>query len=90
MNNITESKYAEWLEGMIEKIIESKPEKIGIVFIGEDDLVYTGYFGDCYPTDKAVMAHWFNTDAMMDTVLANSRMILETAEDDTQEDYEDE
>lgn len=84
MENVLNTKYATWLEDLIQTIVENKPEKIGVVFTTPDNMTYTYYFGDCDPPDKALMAYWINSDATMDTVLANSKMIMDA------EDYEDE
>lgn len=74
--------YAEWLEDFIRSIVEMKPARIGVCAVGENGEVLTGYYGDLYPEDKAVMAYHIQTDAIMDTVKANARDIVEAAEED--------
>lgn len=59
-----------------------KPVRIGVCAVGENGEVLTGYYGDLYPEDKAVMAYHIQTDAIMDTVKANARDIMEAAEED--------
>lgn len=87
--DVLNSRYAKWLEDLVGAIVEYQPEKIGCVFYGEDGTVYTKYFGDCYPSEKAVMAHWINVDATMETVMANARAIVDEA-DAEREDYSEE
>ena len=84
MENVIQSKYAGWLEELIREIVEREPEIIAAVFTGKDGLTYTHYYGDCMPTDKAVMAHWVNSDAMMDTVFANAGLIMDAAMEEEQ------
>lgn len=84
MEHITQSKYANWLEELIRDIVDSEPEKIATVYTGKDGLTRTHYFGDCMPTDKAVMAYWLNSDAMMDTVFANAEFIMDAAMEEEQ------
>lgn len=81
MDNVTNSIYAEWLEELIQKIMEHQPEKIGICALLPDGCTLTSYFGGCYHTDKAVMAYTMQLDATMDVVSANAKEILEAAEE---------
>jgi hypothetical protein len=78
--DLQNSKYAEFLEEVLSGVVQLQPEKIGICMIAEDGTTMTGYFGDCCPTDKAVMAFNLQNDATMDTIMANAKMILEAAE----------
>ena len=79
--DITKTPYAEFLENFIENIMELQPEKIGVSAILPDGSVLTGYYGDCGHQDKAMMGYHMTTDAMMDTVTANARQIIEAAEE---------
>lgn len=81
--DVFNSEYAEWLEELIKAVVEYKPSKIGCVFYGEGEEIYTKYFGECYPPDKALMAYWIHSDATMDTVLANAKIILEEANNES-------
>ena len=82
MEDVTKSAYAEWLEEVIKTIMEEKPEKIGFCMILPNGSTMTYYFGECYHTDKAVMAHTFNLDAIWDVTTANAKEILEAAEEE--------
>lgn len=89
MKDVINSKYAEWLEELIRIILENEPDKIGVVFTTPEDLTFTYYYGECLPPDKALMSYWINSDATMDTIIANSKMIIESAEQEEDEDYEE-
>jgi hypothetical protein len=78
--------YVEWLEGLIENLIEHQPEKIGVCAILPDGNILTGYYGDCCPKDKAEMGFHMNNDGVLDTVFANAREIVRAAEEDDSED----
>ena len=84
--NVTESPYAEWLEELIQMILELKPEKIGICAISSDGDVLTGYYGDCSHVDKAVMSYHMSLDAHQDVIMANAREIIDAA--DEEDDYD--
>ena len=84
MMDVTKTPYAEFLENFIRSIMELQPGKIGVCAILPDGSVLTGYYGDCSHQDKAMMGYHFHTDAVMETVEANARRIIEAAED-TQE-----
>lgn len=86
--NVMESPYAEFLEDMIRLIMEHKPTHIAVSTLNPDDTYVTGYFGDCNQQDKALLAHSIYSDSIMDIVFANARMILETAEEASNEDQE--
>ena len=81
MDDVTKSVYAEWLEEFIQKIMELKPEKIGVCCLLPDGSTLTSYWGECYHTDKAVMGYTMNLDATMDVINANAKEILEAAEE---------
>lgn len=76
------SRYAEWLEGFIGEIVALQPDRIGVVALMPDGNALTGYYGDCTYQDKALMSHHLSTDAMMDTIMANAKSIVEAAADD--------
>lgn len=80
MTEITKTPYAEFLESFIRNIVELLPEKIGVCAILPDGSVLTGYYGDCSHQDKAMMGYHMHTDAVMDTVEANAKRIIEAAE----------
>lgn len=83
--DVTESPYAEFLENFIQNVMELQPEKIGVSAILPDGSVMTGYYGDCCHQDKAIMGYHMTTDAMMDTIFANARQIVEAAQEDEDE-----
>lgn len=85
--DVRDTPYAGWLEELIETLMETKPEKIGVVALLPGGDVVTGYFGDCGHTDKAIMAHNVQLDSLMDVVTANARDIVREAE--RQEDEDD-
>jgi hypothetical protein len=82
MEDVTKSAYAEWLEEVIQGIMENKPEKIGVCCLLPDGSTMTNYFGECYHNDKAIMAHTFNLDAIWEVTTANAKEILEAAEEE--------
>lgn len=77
--------YAEWLEGFIQQLIELQPQKIGVCAILPDDMIMTGYYGECSPKDKAEMGFHLNNDGVLDTVIANAREIVRAAEESDDE-----
>lgn len=81
MENVTKSAYAEWLEELIQNIMEHQPEKISVCMLLPDGATLTSYFGGCYHMDKAVMGYTMNLDATMDVVSANAKDILESEEE---------
>ena len=81
MDDITKTKYAEWLEEFIGCIMEHKPEKIGVCAMLPDGGTLTSYFGGCFHTDKAVMGYTMSLDATMDVINANAKDIVEAAEE---------
>lgn len=88
MRDIRESPYAEFLENLCHQMMELQPVRIGLCAITEDGTTMTGYFGEICPEDKAVMAYHLQSDAIMDTVMANAKMIVEAAEETEEEDQE--
>ena len=74
-------KYAAWLEGFCREVIERNTAKIGVCMLNEDGTALTGYCGEPFPVDKSAMAHHIQSDALMDMVLANAKLIVEAAEE---------
>lgn len=66
--NVTETPYAEWLEGMIRAIMQHQPDRVGVCMLLPDGKVCTGYYGDCYHQDKALMAYNIQLDAIGDAL----------------------
>lgn len=81
MENLENEKCARWLEECVRTLFEEKAEKITVCAILPDGDVFAGYFG-CDVRDKAVIANAVQTDAMMDTVLANIDQIRDALGDD--------
>lgn len=88
--DVRDSPYAAWLEGFIKAVMEHKPEMIGVCCIMENGESMTGYFGDVYHADKAVMAYHLQIDAITDVVKANAAQLIQAEEDDEEEDDADE
>ena len=80
--DITKTAYAKFLEEFCENVMELQPDKIGVCAILPDGSVLTGYHGSCTHQDKAMMGYHFHTDAMMDTIKANAKEIVEAANSD--------
>lgn len=80
MENVTKSKYAEWLEDFISDIMLYQPERIGVCMLLPNGGTYSNYFGDCGHLDKALMGYTMNLDAIMEVATANADKILEAAE----------
>lgn len=78
--------YARFLETIAEQLVEYQPKKVCLCAILPGGEVLTGYFGGVESQDKAIMAHNINCDAVMDSVMANAKMIVQAAEE--QEDEE--
>lgn len=72
--------YAQFLEDFVQCLVENQPKKVFLGAILPDGNVLTGYFG-ANPQDKAIMAHNINMDAVMDTVYANAKTIVQAAEE---------
>lgn len=82
MEDVTKSKYAEWLEELIQHIMEYQPEKIGVCIFLPDGGTLSSYFGGCGHMDKAMMGYTMNLDATMAVVFANAKDILEAADEE--------
>lgn len=80
--DIRKSPYAEFLEEFCGNVMQLQPEKIGVSAILPDGSVLTGYYGECTHQDKAMMGYHMTTDAMMDTIQANAKRIVEAANED--------
>ena len=78
--------YAGFLEDFAQQLVQYQPEKVCVCALLPGGEVLTGYFGDVGCTDKAVMAHNINCDAVMDSIMANAKMIVQAAQE--QEDEE--
>ena len=77
--------YAAWLEDLVAQLVEHQPDMIGVcAFLPSGDIL-TSYFGECNPSDKAEMGFHMTSDAHLDTIMANARMIVEAAEDQEDE-----
>lgn len=81
LNDVTKTKYAEWLEEFIQHVMELEPEKIGVCALLPDGGTLTSYFGECFHTDKAVMGYTISLDATLDVINANAKDIMEAAEE---------
>ena len=82
METVTNSKYAEFLEGMCRNILQLKPEKIIVCATLEDGSVMTGSYGDIGPYDMMGMAGHIQADAMFEIMKVNAKEILEAAEEE--------
>lgn len=82
LEDVTNSRYAEWLEDLIQNIMENQPEKIGVCMFFPDGCTLTSYFGGCYHMDKALMGYTMNLDATMDVVSANAQDIMDAADEE--------
>lgn len=69
-----------WLENGLRTILESKAEHTCICSILPSGDVFTGYY-NCCSTDKAMIAHNINSDAMLDVVLANIEQVKDALDD---------
>lgn len=79
--NVKNSPYAKFLEELIETIMKSKPDKIGVVYKADDGNTYSHYFGAPYPEEKAMMGYRMTADAMFAEVMANADMVVREAEE---------
>lgn len=79
--DVINSPYSGWLESFIENLMEYNPDRIGVCAILPDGNVLTGFYGDCTPQDKAMMAYHVHTDAVFDTIKANAKEVIAAAEE---------
>ena len=77
--------YAHFMEEFAQQLVEYQPQKVCVCAILPSGEVLTGYMGDTGPQDKAVMAYNINCDAIMDTVCANAKTIIQAAEEQEEE-----
>ena len=77
--------YAQWLEGLLEALVQHKPKKIGMIMLLDEGRHLVGYYGDVYPVEKTMMAHRMQSDALIDEVFANAANIVREAEKQNQE-----
>ena len=73
--------YAQFLEGFAKSLVEYQPDKICVCAFLPGGEILTGYYGDVSSQDKAVMAHNINCDAVLDSIMANAKMIVQAAEE---------
>ena len=66
--NVTQTPYAEWLEGMIKAIMDHRPDRVGVCMLLPNGQVCTGYYGECYHQDKALMSYYIGLDAIGDAL----------------------
>jgi len=90
--DVTKTPYAEWLEGLIEAIVDYKPDSIGVAMSQDNgEYVMTAYYhADAH--DKSVFIENIRSDWVMDIIQANAdtiRNYLIDAENDYLEDEND-
>lgn len=73
--------YAQFLEGFAKNLVDYQPDKFCVCVLLPDGEILTGYFGHMNTQDKALAAHTINCDAVLDSVMANAKMIVQAAED---------
>lgn len=83
--DVAQSEYAQFLEMLIQNIMEHKPDKIAVMATMPDGMAFTAIYGDCGPYDLAQMAFHLQADAMMEIVKRNARDILAAAEEEEEE-----
>lgn len=81
MEDVRKTKYAEFLENMINHIMANKPRAIAVAYIVEDGGVGCGYF-DCSMCDKLTMSGMIQHDATMDDIAANPEWLKEILEEE--------
>ena len=79
--DVVNSPYAKFLEELINTIMKSNPEKIGVVYKGADGTTYSHYFGSPYPEEKAMMGYRMTADAVFAEVMANADIVVRKAEE---------
>lgn len=82
MEDVTKSKYAEFLESLCRGVLEYKPKKIAVIALMEDGTAMTCTYGDCGPYDLMTMAGHIQADAMFEIMKVNAKEILEAAEEE--------
>lgn len=66
--NVRQTPYAEWLEGMIKAIMDHRPDRVGVCMMLPNGQVCTGYYGECCHQDKALMSYNIGLDAIGDAL----------------------
>ena len=79
LNEVTQSKYAEYLETMCRVILRDKPVAIAVNYITESGAVGSGYY-ECTMSQKLTMAGMMFNDAVMDGIKNNPRILREALE----------
>lgn len=87
-DDILKQPYAEFLESFIRELSALSVRSIGVCVMTEDGTALTGYY-DADPSDKALFAHHFSTDAMFDQLEANGAWLREVVEEADENDEED-
>lgn len=85
MEDIRNTRYANWLEDVCKTVMELKPITMGVYMMAEDGTVCTAYSGEISPQDKAMMAHHFYTDAMFEIMRANAKAIVDAAKEEEED-----
>lgn len=79
MDDVTLSKYADFLEMMIRVVIRDEPVAIAVNYISEGGAVGSGYY-ECTMSQKLTMAGMMFNDAVMDGIRNNPRILREALE----------
>lgn len=79
MDEITLSKYADFLEMMCRVIIRDEPAAIAVNYISESGAVGSGYY-ESTMAQKLTMAGMLLNDAIMDGIRNNPRILREALE----------
>ena len=80
IEDICDSRYAEFLEHACKTIVENKPIAVSVSYVTETGAIGTGYF-ECSMANKLTMAGMMLVDAMMDCVKHNPQWLRETLEE---------
>lgn len=84
MNEVTKSKYAEFLEMVCRVILRDEPAAIAVNYITEGGDVGSGYY-ECTMSQKLTMAGMMFNDAVMDGIRNNPRILREALEGEDDE-----
>lgn len=79
LNEVTKSKYADFLEMMCRVIIRDEPVAIAVNYISESGAVGSGYY-ECSMSQKLTMAGMMFNDAVMDGIRNNPSILREALE----------
>lgn len=83
--DVKHSEYAEFLETVIENIMEHQPEKIAVTAVMPSGMAFTAVYGEVGPFDLAQMAFQMQADAMMEIIKRNATEIIEAADEEEEE-----